>query len=200
MELLACSGPGAGAAISRSIQVSFLLAAGLAALIAVAVVVPVVLGRRWQAPIPLLALLLVHPAWTGSAFGGDCGPLKLAVSWIATVLGCALAVWHVARVVQPRPSYRGGLHAPTSRAVHSGSGVRREVEPVTITRAVTGVALGLSTAAAVGLGLPALDTLAPINPLVLLGLWAAVPGVAVWAEVAYRKPAEPRAAPDRRVE
>jgi hypothetical protein len=208
MELLACSGPGAGAAISRSIQLGYLHAAGLVALIAVAAVVPVALGARWRAPKPLLILLLVHPAWTVSAVHGDCGHLKRAASWAVTVLGCAIAAWHVVHTMRHRRT-TGDLRqtTPVPTGGRPATGTQGEGDRRVFPTAATCAVLGLSAAVAVGFGLPALDALPVVHPLALLGLLA-VSGVAVWAgvacaratwrySVAHREPTEPRDTTDR---
>jgi hypothetical protein len=95
-SLLACSGPGAGAAIAESTRIGYTHAAVTGVLLAVSLAIAG-LGRRWSVPAILLGLVALHPAWTVSAISGDCGHMKRYASWLFTVAGCAALGWQVAR-------------------------------------------------------------------------------------------------------
>jgi hypothetical protein len=94
MQLIACSGPGAGVAITKSVSIGY----ASAGLTAVLVIRMIVLSRRH--PLPLfpvftsVILLLLHPAWTVSAVRGDCGEMKRIASYavLAVVLFLSMAV------------------------------------------------------------------------------------------------------------
>lgn len=94
-ELAACSGPGAPTAIARSIGVGY-AAFCLAALFAI----PVMLlrfSRLGTSPLSLwpLLLLLIHPAWTVSATGGDCGMMLQGTAIFASAIWLPLGLWQV---------------------------------------------------------------------------------------------------------
>src|SRR3954467_5653803 len=90
MSLFACSGPGAGDAIGRGIEVGFIHAEVMGGLVALSLAMLVIQPRRWLAPSVLLVLLALHPAWTVSAIFGCCGHLKRQASSIFTLLGGAV--------------------------------------------------------------------------------------------------------------
>lgn len=93
--LLACSGPGAGAAIYLNTVYSQLLAAVTGLMLYASM-------RRWfktkgrgTYPAVFAFLLLLHPAWTVSAISGDCGHAKFETSVLVTIIGavCLVAQW-----------------------------------------------------------------------------------------------------------
>jgi hypothetical protein len=98
MSLFACSGPGAGEAIGRSIEIGFIHAEVVGGLVALSLALLVVRPRRWLAPAVLLVLLALHPAWTVSAISGDCGQLKVLASSLFTLLGGAVLLVQVGRL------------------------------------------------------------------------------------------------------
>ena len=98
MELLACSGPGAGAAIAKNTANRYAHAAVAGGLLLTSALVLVLGSRRWLVPAILLGLLILHPAWTISGLGiGDCGMLRRDVSWLFTGLGVVALGWQVGR-------------------------------------------------------------------------------------------------------
>lgn len=117
--MFACSGPGAGAAIARSIEIGYTHAGVLAGLLMVSVAVFARGPRRWDVPVVLLVLLLLHPAWTISAISGDCGFFKRDASRVVTGLGCAALCWQVARAVR---WVRGETARKNGPAEHAGTG------------------------------------------------------------------------------
>ncbi len=99
--LLACSGPGAGAAIAESIAVGYTHAAVAGGLLLASLAVSA-FTRRWATPAVLVGLLVLHPAWTVSAISGDCGHLKREVSWVFSGLGCVALGGQAVRAVWSR--------------------------------------------------------------------------------------------------
>jgi hypothetical protein len=83
--ILACSGPGAGQAIARSIAIGHFSAAAVAFMTIWLFRLSEGTGRYWPAYWSAL-LLTLHPAWTISAIRGDCGMTKVAVSVIVFLL------------------------------------------------------------------------------------------------------------------
>ena len=107
--LFACSGPGAGAAIGRSIEIGYEHAGLLAACLLVSrVVLPRRPGRNVLSGV-LFGLLVVHPAWTVGALSGDCGFFKREASWSFTIAGYVAVGWQIALLAPPRPA-----RAPTN--------------------------------------------------------------------------------------
>src|SRR4051812_46613159 len=102
MELLACSGPGAGAAIAENIQAGFVHAVIAFGLLLISLGTLWFAHRRFVVPLVLAVLLALHPAWTISAAIGDCGDLKHSLAILFTVIGCLALCWQVVRVIQSR--------------------------------------------------------------------------------------------------
>lgn len=91
---LACSGPGAEAAMRRAEVWGWGLW-GVCLLLAVGATVrgP---GRRWVRASTSMVFVALHPGLWVSARQGDCGSLRLALSVAVTV---AFAAWVVVRIV-----------------------------------------------------------------------------------------------------
>jgi hypothetical protein len=94
---LACSGPGAAAAIERAELGGWRLAAGTLSLVGVATLLA---RRRGLGRGPVAAgwvLVVVHPGlWLG-ARGGDCGQTRLEGSVLFACMGAALLLWSLWR-------------------------------------------------------------------------------------------------------
>jgi len=102
LSLFACSGPGAGDAIATNIRIGY-----VGAVFSGLLLIPVFHaynyghGRRW----PFLwsfILLIIHPAWTVSAIGGDCGGMKFVSTCFFTILATVFFVLQ-RRYSRPRP-------------------------------------------------------------------------------------------------
>jgi hypothetical protein len=95
MWLLACSGPGAFAAIRRNIDFAQQQAWVVAVLAAVSLALWLAKRRRFRYACIVSPLLAVHPAWTGSAIHGDCGHQMAGMAALFTVLafGCVGLQW-----------------------------------------------------------------------------------------------------------
>jgi uncharacterized membrane protein len=83
--ILACSGPGAGQAIARSITIGYFSAAATAFVTIWLFRLSTRTGRYWPAYWSAL-LLALHPAWTISAVRGDCGIMKVVLSGLVILL------------------------------------------------------------------------------------------------------------------
>jgi hypothetical protein len=83
--ILACSGPGAGQAIARSITIGYFSAAAVAYMTICLFRLSSRTGRYWPAYLSAL-LLSLHPAWTISAVRGDCGIAKVVFSVVLLLL------------------------------------------------------------------------------------------------------------------
>ncbi len=70
---LACSGPGAMAAILRAERLGWILWATTLVLAGGSAFIPRVRSRGWRRLWPLLLLVVFHPGWWMSARSGDCG-------------------------------------------------------------------------------------------------------------------------------
>ena len=91
MELFACSGPGAGAAMIRSVEIGNEHAFAMTGLFAVSMFLFAHDSRWWFTPVLVAAFLAFHPAWPIGVGSGDCGYFKRDVSWgVSTVGGFAL--------------------------------------------------------------------------------------------------------------
>src|SRR5437588_147441 len=91
--ILACSGPGAGAAIQQSIIIGYFCAAiGAVITLALAYDSWRMGYARFTLTVALLMLFL-HPAWTISAIHGDCGFLKRDVSYFFTAIYLGLMTY-----------------------------------------------------------------------------------------------------------
>jgi hypothetical protein len=86
-SLLACSGPGAGRAIARSIEAGYERALMFAGICLLSIGITLLSRRAWLIPAGLCFMLLIHPAWTVSATSGDCGMSKDAASWALIEIG-----------------------------------------------------------------------------------------------------------------
>ncbi len=90
--VLACSGPGAMELINSNIWKSMLFAK--IAAVFVLLMCLIYWWRRGKVSLILCICsgisLAIHPAWTMSAMGGDCGMVKLAYSkFFTTIIGVA---------------------------------------------------------------------------------------------------------------
>src|SRR4051794_41520072 len=79
MSVWACSGPGGMQTMAAADRYAELSALWVFGLLVPAVCLLVHSGHPRLALVQLL-LLVFHPTWTISAYGGDCGRLKVAVS------------------------------------------------------------------------------------------------------------------------
>lgn len=89
MGVILCSGPGAFDLMERNQHIGFVHAAIVESVLVVSLILCAVSApdrRALLVPASLFGLLALHPAWTISAYGGDCGFMKRDVSWIFTVL------------------------------------------------------------------------------------------------------------------
>ncbi len=93
--MFACSGPGADAIITRSIEIGNTHAVVAGGLFLASLTVIALGRRRWAIPAALAGLVAFHPAWTIDAISGDCGYLKRDASWVFTGLGCVGLCWQV---------------------------------------------------------------------------------------------------------
>jgi hypothetical protein len=99
IEILACSGPGAGNVIADNIHTGY-IHAGYAGMMLLASIILCFLGpRSLRIPAALLFLLVLHPAWTISAMGGDCGFMKRNASWVFTATGMVVVVWQTGKLL-----------------------------------------------------------------------------------------------------
>jgi hypothetical protein len=73
MSLLACSGAGAAATISRNIAFAQQQAAVVGAIMVVSLLLWAPFNRRIRYPAVCVFLLSFHPVWIMSATKGDCG-------------------------------------------------------------------------------------------------------------------------------
>ena len=101
MWIFACSGPGAIAEIERNIAIGY-ICAGIAGVLLVMSLGLSLATRRWLGLAICSGLLALHPAWTVSALGGDCGDMKRWLSWLATALALAVVVWQAVRTARRR--------------------------------------------------------------------------------------------------
>ncbi len=91
-EILACSGPGAWAAIQEAISYGYLCAA-IGGVITLSMYLYSIATQRLGFPLAIAgAMLAIHPAWTVSAVSGDCGQMKVFASEIFTVIFVGLVV------------------------------------------------------------------------------------------------------------
>jgi hypothetical protein len=118
MWLFACSGPGAGAAIARSIEIGYAHAAIAGGFLAASLVLLALCPQRRAIPAILTVLLALHPAWTISAIEGDCGYFKREASWVFTGLGGIALCWQLVRVI----SSRAGAMLPEQRHAEADGG------------------------------------------------------------------------------
>ena len=94
-QILACSGPGALRVIAESIRIGYYNAAFVGLAAAAGVLLHLIHWRRggWAFAIAYLLfgtlLLLWHPAWTVSAYHGDCGDAKRFYSYIVSAVAAA---------------------------------------------------------------------------------------------------------------
>jgi len=106
--MFACSGPGAGAAIAKSVEIGYTHAAIAAAMLAASIAMFAIGRRGWGFPAAFLGLLTFHPAWTVSVSAGDCGFLQRDASYLVTGLGSLILMcdvgytaWVVTRRARP---------------------------------------------------------------------------------------------------
>src|SRR5262245_62108622 len=127
VEMFACSGPGAPAAIARSVEIGYTHAGIAGGLLLASVALLAVARRGWALPAILLGLLIIHPAWTISVIEGDCGYLRRDGSWVVTVAGgltvlcqVAFSVWVIVR--RARPGAAGDYDESRDGSVQDGRG------------------------------------------------------------------------------
>jgi len=91
--ILACSGPGAGRAIADAMRFGYISAGITFALLGATASLYLFVRRNPWAAILNLSPMVIHPAWTVSAIGGDCGTLKVFAShaWICLAV-CMLII------------------------------------------------------------------------------------------------------------
>jgi len=88
---MACSGPGAGAAIAFATQFGYWCAYLGGGLLILSLLLSATRFRSWVCPCILGFFLLIHPAWTVSAAIGDCGELrKMTSSLVSFIGGCTI--------------------------------------------------------------------------------------------------------------
>jgi hypothetical protein len=92
MNILACSGPGAGALIAKNISYADGQAYVVGLLFGVSLILCRIAGCRWYWPVGCGLFLLLHPAWTISAISGDCGDMKASMATAFTCLAGAIVV------------------------------------------------------------------------------------------------------------
>ena len=90
--MLACSGPGALDHIRRNIAISTVLHAGALVFAVVALAAFAVRSCRTGRLTSTLVLAGLHPGWWVTAYSGDCGEARLALSVVATVICAVLAL------------------------------------------------------------------------------------------------------------
>ncbi len=123
--MLACSGPGAGAAIAGSLEIGRTHAL-IGGAMAVATAAVYLVGRRgWVFPVGEAALMALHPLWVLGARGGDCGYLlrDAAPVWTAVgAVGLCGQVGYVAWVLvrRSRPDAAGDYEEGPDGAVPDG--------------------------------------------------------------------------------
>ena len=105
--MLACSGEHALEVIYVAVWTGFAHARGLGFLFAFSGFLAYC-QRRFIPPVILLWLLAIHPAWTVSAFHGDCGDAKLNASWLFTGIGIATVGWQMLRIEMDRQKLKAG--------------------------------------------------------------------------------------------
>jgi len=99
--MLACSGPGAMAAIRQAVIIGYFCAA-TGGVITLALAYDSTRRGHSRFTLPIAAtMLLIHPAWTVSAVHGDCGSLKIQTSIVFTIVYLGLMFRH--HVVSKRP-------------------------------------------------------------------------------------------------
>jgi hypothetical protein len=95
LTMFACSGPGGAEVTARNIAISIESLEVMGGLFGLSVIVFVVFTRRGLFPLLMLGLLILHPACTVSARGGDCGHLQRDASQVFTGFGCIVIIWQV---------------------------------------------------------------------------------------------------------
>jgi hypothetical protein len=95
MQLFACSGPGAASAMLRSTEYGYDHAAYVVGLLVLSLALSLVADRRRFLPFVVAALLLLHPAWTFSAYGGDCGYSKMTWAFAFTIMAASIVVLQI---------------------------------------------------------------------------------------------------------
>ena len=78
--LFGCSGPGAGQAIAEAIRYGYFAAIPTFFFLAAAALTHHGLHKKVVVASCFMLPLLIHPAWTVSARGGDCGMMKTMLS------------------------------------------------------------------------------------------------------------------------
>lgn len=100
----ACSGHGAAELIRRNELVGWLLFGATIVVATAFGLAPRVRARGWRGMGPLVALILVHPAYWMSARHGDCGRMLLASAIIVTALAPivgGIVYWWAGRTPSP---------------------------------------------------------------------------------------------------
>lgn len=108
LYVFACSGPGAGRVIAEAIRYGYISAGITLALSLATATLYLVVRHNLRAAILNISPMAIHPAWTISAGGGDCGIMKVTAShlWI----GMTTTLLIVAILIAVR---RGRTHSPT---------------------------------------------------------------------------------------
>lgn len=91
LNILACSGPGAGQAIARNIALGYYFAAATGIIVIWLFRLRSRTGRDRPAYWGV-ALFVLHPAWTISAIRGDCGSAKVTLSCVVILIVTAVLV------------------------------------------------------------------------------------------------------------
>ncbi len=109
LGLFACSGPGAGAAIAGNERLATALGAGSVSFIGLSLALLYWSGAgRWLTA-AVAALALLHPAWTISARGGDCGILKADGACLFSGVGAVLLAAQGLLVLRTRARRRASV-------------------------------------------------------------------------------------------
>lgn len=93
LDIVACSGPGAAIAITKSTAIGYWFAAATAYITIWLFRLRVRTGWDWPAYSGAL-LLVLHPAWTISA-SGDCGMMKVMFCYSSFLLICGVLIQQI---------------------------------------------------------------------------------------------------------
>jgi len=83
---VACSGPGAMAAILRAERLGWILWITTSVVAGGSAFIPRMRARGWRHQWPMLLLVALHPGWWMSARSGDCGRTLTVGSFLITAL------------------------------------------------------------------------------------------------------------------
>lgn len=95
----ACSGPRVQERIERAYEFATRQAVVMGVIAAASLALWLILPRRFPIPPPfiLLGMVALHPAWTISAAGGDCGESKVSAALLGSVVAVALVFVQLGR-------------------------------------------------------------------------------------------------------